>query len=669
MTTSMESFSHIYSFDIFDTLISRDVADPRSIWVLMSVGLSGERITDWPIDLVIDFKTIRREAEKRCTDTIEGNEATLDGIYAEIGKYYPELPEAKLEQLKQMEIELELKHIYGIAENIACVFRHLERGEKVILASDMYLPLDVICELLRKAEPRLADLKIYLSSDRKAGKTSGELFKVIFREENVSPSQVHHLGDNYAADYAMPKSLGVNASYYSESKLKEHESRYSEKHFGLLANAAAGISKRLRLAQPVASRPYELGACFTAPFFYGFIHDLLNKPQEAAPEAFYFLARDGFILKEMAQQMCQRLGLKKELRYLYVSRESVYLAAIYRINSTNLNQILDGHSDAPTMQQIADLLKIETHALEGLLPEVEDAEKPLNQSEVERLKKEMIKSEKANEAIAQAAREARKALVGYLRQEGVLDHGKFALVDVGWRASIQDALYSALLEEKPDIKMHGYYYGSSEVSEQTVSPNSKSAYIVKPSNRQKILKIIEVLTVANHGRTLGYEQSAQGAYSPKLEATDESLSQDEKADYFRGIHDFTIQMSDFLANYPAIQADFLAIDNCLLQDLTAGNQFVADCLGDLTFASGAFDAAKAPMSPRFSILESFKYIFVKSSQRHQMTQWIEGTKARSSMPSKAVLALDFRIIISDIFRQIATRDQIRILLKKLRAKL
>jgi len=35
----MKRSSLIYSFDIFDTLLSRDVADPQSIWILMSTKL------------------------------------------------------------------------------------------------------------------------------------------------------------------------------------------------------------------------------------------------------------------------------------------------------------------------------------------------------------------------------------------------------------------------------------------------------------------------------------------------------------------------------------------------------------------------------------------------------------------------------------------------------
>ncbi|CAA6678614.1 MULTISPECIES: hypothetical protein [unclassified Lentimonas] len=662
----MEESPRIYSFDIFDTLLSRDVADPQFIWVLLSNRLLDTEFSDLPIDLKVDFKSIRQQAEKRCTENTEGHEVTLDGIYTEIGRAYPELQPTQLEQVKQIEIELELKHIYGISENIATVLEHLSRGERVILASDMYLPIDTIRNLLRKADPKLAELKIYLSSERKAGKTNGALFDIICNEEKVRPSQIHHCGDNQVSDVSVPKALGAQVSHYSESKLTDYEACYSDKYFGLLPNVTAGICKRLRLSQRNPSQAYELGGGFTAPFFYGFVHDLVHDTTEDGAEAYYFLARDGYILLKMAQLICKQLGLKKELKYLYVSRESVYLASVHRINSVNLSQILAATDGAATVQTISDSLKIEAQVLQEILPENIDRKKHLTQTEINELKQKIIESQTACDTINRSASKAREELTAYLRSEGAFTHKKFALVDTGWRASIQDAIFSVMLHEKPDVEIVGYYYGSSEISEQTVRQNAKHAYMIKPQNKQKILKVIELLTMSDHGRTLGYEQSQQGSYTPILEAA--SVTVNEKEAYFKGIEDFTRRMTNFLVEYPNIQADFMAVDNCLLQELIKGNKFVAKHLGDLAFASGAFDNAKSPMAPEFSLLEALQYIFSSSSQRNQMTQWIEGTRVRSSIAPKIVLALDFRIILKGITNQVTTREQIWLLLGRVRSK-
>ena len=322
----------------------------------------------------------------------------------------------------------------------------------------------------------------------------------------MRPSQIHHCGDNQTSDFSVPRALGAQVSHYLGSKLTDYETCYSDKYFGLLPNVAAGISKRLRLSQNKPSKPYELGGGFTAPFFYGFVHDLVNNTSEDAPETFYFLARDGYILLKMAQLICKQLGLKKELKYLYVSRESVYLASVHRINATNLSQILGASDGATSVQTIANSLRIDAQVLEELHPENTDRERHLTQTEIDGFKTKIIHSKATCETINQSARRARKELTAYLRSEDVFTHNKFALVDTGWRASIQDAIFSVMLQEKPDVEILAYYYGSSEVSEQTVRKNAKHAYMVKPQNRQKILKIIELLTISNYGRTLGYEK-------------------------------------------------------------------------------------------------------------------------------------------------------------------
>ena len=128
-------------------------------------------------------------------------------------------------------------------------------------------------------------------------------------------------------------------------------------------------------------------------------------------------------------------------------------------------------------------------------------------------------------------------------------------------------------------------------------------------------------------------------------------------------------MTNFLVEYPSIQADFMSVDNCLLQELTKGNKFVAQHLGDLAFASGAFDKAKTPMAPEFSLLQALQYIFRSSADRNRMTQWIEGTRARSAIPSKVVLALDFRTILKSIANQITTRGGAQVTAKQTPVKI
>ncbi len=65
----------LYSFDVFDTLITRRVGVPRGIFALMQ-----EEIKD-KLSLPKDFYTIRCESERLAREIGDCREITFDDIY------------------------------------------------------------------------------------------------------------------------------------------------------------------------------------------------------------------------------------------------------------------------------------------------------------------------------------------------------------------------------------------------------------------------------------------------------------------------------------------------------------------------------------------------------------------------------------------------------------
>ncbi len=64
------------------------------------------------------------------------------------------------------------------------------------------------------------------------------------------------------------------------------------------------------------------------------------------------------------------------------------------------------------------------------------------------------------------SRDAYANALGYLKQEGLLDSVRYAVVDSGWVGTIQKSIRTLLAQERPEIHIQGYYFGLYELPEE-----------------------------------------------------------------------------------------------------------------------------------------------------------------------------------------------------------
>ena len=140
--------AELYSFDIFDTLITRNTISPLGIFLLLQDKIKSDRHFDiLPDDFVNNFCQYRKNAELRCRGINNTNynfkEITLDDIYNNLMENHS-IENEFIEKIKLLEIELELKSVQPIQKNIKNLKKILENSKQVILISDMYLPINVL---------------------------------------------------------------------------------------------------------------------------------------------------------------------------------------------------------------------------------------------------------------------------------------------------------------------------------------------------------------------------------------------------------------------------------------------------------------------------------------------------------------------------------------------
>lgn len=189
----------IVSFDVFDTAVKRDVAEPKDVFALVEAKLQVEADPCGK-----QFYELRIEAEHIARQANHGQEVTLEEIYRQIPISNEQ--RIKLMQLEcQMEIEVSkpnipIKHVYD-----TCV----QQGQKVLFISDMYLSTEVIWQILRKNGYDTG--RLYVSCEVGRTKREGGLFTYVREAEGLAADGWIHMGDAIPGDFLSPKRLGIES--------------------------------------------------------------------------------------------------------------------------------------------------------------------------------------------------------------------------------------------------------------------------------------------------------------------------------------------------------------------------------------------------------------------------------------------------------------------------
>lgn len=145
----------MYSFDVFDTLITRTTATPFGIFSLMQDKIAEEKNKNGLDAYIIDnfyFLRIHSEELTRKSGSFQKvEEVKLRDIYVAMAVSGC-LDEEQIEYLCHLEEELEIANTVGISENINQVKQLVESGERVVLISDMYLSEITIRKMLVRAD-------------------------------------------------------------------------------------------------------------------------------------------------------------------------------------------------------------------------------------------------------------------------------------------------------------------------------------------------------------------------------------------------------------------------------------------------------------------------------------------------------------------------------------
>ena len=449
--------ARVVSFDVFDTLIVRKVASPRDVFLHLAAARS---LSSWDRDafaLAQHRQEAENDARRRGFAHRASAEVTLHEIHSVLAErlHRPGTDVADMvEAERQIERALCVAHPY-----LQTVFARAVREQKVIwCVSDTYHEAHFLRDLLVHCGFDLTNVAVVSSADQRASKGEGKLLKQLAAAAQVAPREVLHIGDHPTADGSIPERQGFVSVCHPWAA-----SRQSDRPATSAGDSIAlGLSQiGSRAVEPAFPFWFRFGYSVAGPMLSGFALWLHQKFAADGIARAYFLLRDGEIILDVYRALLgDRSGPTTAL--LESSRRAYMMPALASGLGSIMSQLSACENPRPA-REFLERVGLRSNDFRAAFRAAElDPDEIIAPENVASMTKVLTLLGRLDVVHALLARSQveRQLLTRYLRQEGVLDTGRIALVDIGWNGTIQKALAaSAVLEQLP-LDMHGYYLGT-----------------------------------------------------------------------------------------------------------------------------------------------------------------------------------------------------------------
>lgn len=430
----MISRHKIITFDIFDTLLSRNVCFPADIFELLErkSGVSG-------------FSEMRKQAESQLIHP------DIAEIYQFIALHYHISPDMG-SGLINLEIETDKESIYPRKDMIDLCRQTMDNHE-VYLISDMYYSSERLQRLLSSFGLNIPCSHILSSCDKKKCKADGTLWR--YFKEYHGGEKILHVGDDENGDYVQAQKYNVDTLLvYSPLKMNEQSSIKKTIVYNDTPDrsVALGLINHKLFHSPLAlaqkkghvsfEKESELGYCLLGGPVYTFCSWLYENALKDNITNIVFLGRDGYFMKPQFQKYLEEknIGRNIKLYYLETSRKILWKVMIETEKDIEeaLHAIYYDGTFKEVFQSRFDII-IDSDFEEQPYVKGSNEEKRI----IRRYKEEIIRKSKQH----------RKLYLEYIYSLNI--DGEFAIVDLSFYGSIQFYL-SKILKQK----IKGYYWSA-----------------------------------------------------------------------------------------------------------------------------------------------------------------------------------------------------------------
>jgi FMN phosphatase YigB (HAD superfamily) len=519
--------SDLVSFDVFDTALLRSLARPVDLFLAMEPAISGVIGREIP-----SFSRARQDAEAaakvRCAR--EDQPLTLHRIYEQL-RSAAGLTADQGEALGRLEIEMEGKFTFA-HPLILRLWQHAsDLGKRVVFLSDMYLPSPAIARILESHG--YAAPEVFVSAEWGGNKASGKLFGMVRTHLGVAPGRCVHFGDNFYADVLRARQNGWRARHTAAANRRpDWERPPAAPSDGLLSTSVAlGLSRGnvTRRAYPPSGRAAAdfwdgFGYEVAGPIYFHYLHWLCVQAQRDGVRHLLLCARDGYPLVRGLEILKKAWSLPLEATYFFASRRLINLAAIRELTPDTVDFLLMPNPGL-TLRDFVLRLNLDPVAQEPFL-------KSLGFTSIdERIAHDFFGRflqpvygirlrrwlEHVREELLSRFATERALLQKYFVQAQV-EASDAALVDIGWKATVAQAVQDVVRQGNPAFKLPAYFFGTYAGAERLMRSGGRVAsfflHLGAPIRRQRLVSVheglIELLFAAPHGSIVGLESGPNG---------------------------------------------------------------------------------------------------------------------------------------------------------------
>ncbi|WIH87732.1 hypothetical protein [Brachyspira pilosicoli] len=529
----------LYSFDVFDTIVTRKTATPYGIFAIMQNKLlSG----NYNIENFIknNFSLIRISTEKYLRKMYD-KDINIYDIYNDISHNYF-LSEYEKNLLIDMECNLEIENSIPIKFNINKVIELYNNKDNIILISDMYLPSEIIRKILLKHSQIFSDIPIYVSNEYNKSKNLGNMYEFIKDSLGIKFDEWIHTGDNINSDIIKAKEYLINTNYFKSSMLYNFEKEILQYYnHNIEIELFIGSIKNLRIEYNFnCNIPLNIGISFGGPILFFYVEWIIKSCISQKIKNIYFISRDGFVLKNIADIIIYIKNIKNiNTHYLYSSRYAWQFPGIY----ANLPIPEFIFYEINILKDLEYFFKVDINKILTLLPEkYNDINMVVNHEDKVIIKDILSNSNEFRKMVIKQSENSYMILLKYLEQE--IDFTEtFCFVDTRGNGTTMYYI-SKILEEKLNEKLEVFYIDTWSVSNNQFI-NKRCFFNGDFIHSDKI----ELLARAEHGEVIGYREYDNKVVPIFSDGDINNLIDINYIDYINGINIFTEHYSNQKIKY------------------------------------------------------------------------------------------------------------------------
>lgn len=348
----------IISFDIFDTLITRNIYYPDDVFRLIE-----ENVTKLGFLKKKTFLRLRKKSEENVREKKKFlNDCSIDEIYLEFEKL-SKLKKSEVEQIKELEINTEI-NLAVPRRDMQFIFKSLlEMNKVILLVSDMYLTEKNIRKILTKCGyENFYDLIV--SSEIGLRKDNETMYEYLYKK--YDSDSIIHVGDNESSDIHNLVRMEKPCYYVAQGR-----KLFEISNFNLDIDPSVSLDDSLVWGTIVNSNlfnsPFSLnesdktglikdlysyGYSVLGPLFLYFFIWLLNSVKEN--ETLLFVSREGYYLQKICELIEKRINNSKLDKinniYFLTSRRALTVANIQ--NLSDIEEIMQRNYDNNTLYEL-----------------------------------------------------------------------------------------------------------------------------------------------------------------------------------------------------------------------------------------------------------------------------------------------------------------------------